>query len=133
MVSCNLPTDACDSSGAAELFQSVRCTKAITGLRIFLKEIGHAPSGPTIVYTDAKVLIDGTRCRRVSAESKWVSPRYAIIRHAEKVRCIFLIKHPTSENLADITTKPLTGALFDKFRSILLGIDAAATNQPSNP
>jgi len=49
------------------------------------------------------------------------------------VRCIFLIKHPTSENLADITTKPLTGALFEKFRSILLGINAAATDQPSNP
>ena len=43
MVSCNLHTNACDSSGAAELYQYVRCAKAITGLRIFLRQRGHAP------------------------------------------------------------------------------------------
>ena len=125
------PTNACDSSGAAELYQNVRCAKAIAGLRIFLRQIGRAPSGHTVVYTDARVLIDGTRCQRVSPESKWVSPRYAIIRHAEKVCCILLIKHPTPDNLADITTKPLTGALFDKFRYQLICLPSAAARPPA--
>jgi len=122
MASCNLPSTVCDSSGAAELFQSVRCTKAILGFCIFLRELGFPPDGPTSVFTDARVLIDGTRCRRVSTESKWVAPRYAMIRRAEKSSAITLIKHPTAENFADITTKPLTGAPFSKHRASILGI-----------
>ena len=121
MVSCNLPANACDSSGAAELCQSVRCTKAIIGIRYFLRELGFAPTGPTLVYTDARVLIDGTRCKRVSTESKWVAPKYAMIHYAEKCKAIFLQKFPTADNFADITTKPLTGAPFFRHRLSILG------------
>jgi len=66
---CTLPTTPCDASGAAELFQSVRCTKAILGFCIFLRELGQDPTGPTNVYTDDRVLVDGTNCKKVSAES----------------------------------------------------------------
>jgi hypothetical protein len=121
MVSCILPATVCNSSGAAELFQSIRCTKAILGFRIFLRGIGFPPESPIPVYTDARVLIDGTRCRRVSNESKWVAPRYAMIRRAEHSGAIHLIKYPTAENFADITTKPLTGASFSKHRASILG------------
>ena len=40
------------------------------GFRILLKELGFAPAGPTLVNSDARVLIDDTRCRKVSNESK---------------------------------------------------------------
>ena len=120
MVSCSLPTNACDSSGAAELYQSVRCSKAIRGFRIFLKELGFPPNEPTTMFTDARVLIDGTRCKRVSTESKWASPRYAMMRYAERHGGIFLVKAPTADNLADITKKPLTGATFYKHRAAIL-------------
>ena len=98
LVSCNLPPNACDSSGATELFQSVRCVKAITGIRTFLKELGFQQLHPTIVFTDARVLIDGTRCKRISFESKWVAPRMAMIRFAEKSKGIFLTKVPTGSD-----------------------------------
>jgi hypothetical protein len=121
MVSCNLPANACDFSGAAELCQSVQCTKAIIGLRYFLRGLGFAPTGPTSIYTDARVLIDGTRCKRISTELKWVAPKYAMIHFAEKCKAIFLIKYPTADNFADITTKPLTGAPFFRHRLSILG------------
>jgi hypothetical protein len=129
MVSCSLPTNACDSSGAAELYQSVRCAKAVRGIRIFLTELGFPNDSPTALFTDARVLIDGTRCKRVSSESKWVSPRYAMIRYAEQTRSIHINKVHTDENLADITTKPLTGAPFLRHRAAILGLitDAAHT------
>ena len=130
MVSCSLPTLACDSSGAAELFQSVRCTKAVLGFRIFLKELGFMQPESTLIYTDAKVLIDGTRCRKVSNESKWVSPRYAMIRYAETSNAIRLIKFPTEDNFADITTKPLTGAPFEKHRAAILGLPKPQPRAP---
>jgi hypothetical protein len=120
LVSCNLPSTACDSSGAAELFQSVRCVKAITGIRSFLKELGFRQHRPTLVFTDARVLIDGTRCKRISFESKWVAPCMAMIRYAEKSKGIFLTKVPTAENLADIITKPLVGDAFIKHRAAIL-------------
>ena len=111
------PLTASDSFGAAELFQSVRCVKAITGIRSFLKELGFSP---TVVFTDARVLIDGTRYKRISFESKWVAPCMVMIRFAEKSKGIFLTKVPTAENLADIIAKPLIGETFIKHRAAIL-------------
>jgi hypothetical protein len=65
----------------AELHQAVRAMKAVMGYRILLKELGFAPTGATPINTDARVLINGTRCK-VSSESKWMSVRYAMTRRA---------------------------------------------------
>jgi hypothetical protein len=73
-----------------------------------LTELGFPNDSPTALFTDARVLIDGTRCKRVSSESKWVSPRNAMLIYAEKSRSILITKVSTGDNLADITTKPLT-------------------------
>ena len=50
-----------------------------------------------------------------------------MIRYAEQTRSIHINKVHTDENLADITTKPLTGAPFLRHRAAILGLitDAA--------
>ncbi len=44
-----------------------------------------------------------------------------MIHYAEKCKDIFLIKYPTADNFADITTKPLTGGAFFRHRLSILG------------
>ena len=95
------------------------------GFRILLKELGFAPSSSTVIHTDARVLIDGTRCRKVSNESKWMSVRYAMARRAEEINAIFLVKCPTESNMSDILTKPLTGQPFARHRCAILGLGSA--------
>ena len=97
------------------------------GFRILLKELGFAPSSSTAVHTDARVLIDGTRCRKVSNESKWMSVRYAMARRAEEVQAILLTKCPTACNMSEILTKPLTGDTFIRHRSGILGLSSATS------
>ena len=45
-----------------------------------------------------------------------------MIRHAETTGGIFLMKLPTADNFADITTKPLTSGTFEKHRTAILGL-----------
>ena len=70
------------STGAAELEQLARATKAVIGFRIFFRELmqSHLVLGPTPIFTDAQAVLDGTHCRRVSRESKWVCINLALIR-----------------------------------------------------
>ena len=59
------------------------CPQASLGVRILLREFGVPPTGPTVVYTDAKVAVDAALSERASQEAKWVAPRYAMIRRAQ--------------------------------------------------
>jgi hypothetical protein len=119
---CSLPNTVTEATGASELHQAVRAMKAVMGYRILLKELGFAPTGATPINTDARVLIDGTRCRKVSNESKWMSVRYAMTRRAEEVNAIHFQKFPTALDFSDIVTKPLTGQLFRRLRAAVLGL-----------
>jgi hypothetical protein len=74
------------------------------------------------------VLIDGTHCRKVSNESKWVSTRYAMVRRAEELQAIRLMKCSTELNFSDILTKALTGASFFRHRAAILGLAAATSD-----
>jgi hypothetical protein len=121
---CAAPASVAEATGVSELHQIVRAAKAVIGVRIFLRELRLPPLHPTPIYTDAKVVMDGSRCRRVSRESKWVATRYAMVRKAEADGAIVLVKHPTEELDADILTKPLTGAKFVLARARVMCLDA---------
>ena len=71
-----------DSSGAAEVLQASRAAKDVVGMRILYKELGATQATPLPLRTDAKVLVDGARCQRVSQESKRVAARYIMVREA---------------------------------------------------
>ena len=87
-------------------------------------------AGPTPVYTDARVVIDGTHCRRVSREAKSVCVLYAIVRQAEIDGVIEMRKCDTADNIADIFTKPLTGVLFARAEDSIMGIPTATVAPP---
>ena len=80
----SLPSNTTGASGHSELTQIARATTAVIGMRIYLRELGqgHLVAKPTEVHTDAQVVLDGTRCRRVSYASKWICTRYAMVRQA---------------------------------------------------
>ncbi len=101
----------------------MRCTQAILGLRIFMRELNvpQFVAAPTPMYTDSQVVLDGTECRRVSRESKWLSVRYAMVRTARDDGAIDPTKCPSDENDADCFTKPLCGPSFDRAQSRIMG------------
>jgi hypothetical protein len=129
--SSQLPRKAMSSTGGSELEQVVRAIKATIGLRIFFKELQqpHLVLGPTPVNTDASVVVDGTNCRRVSREMKWVCLNYAIVRQATGDGCITIVKCATEDNAADGLTKPLTGKAFTRSRRTLQGLPPATDDQ----
>ena len=104
---------------AAELFQASRAVKDVIGMRLLYRELGATQTAPTPLRTDAKVLVDGARCQKVSQESKWVATRYAMVREAQEDGSLVLVQWPTAENAADLFTKPLMGdpALRDRPRA----------------
>ena len=111
-----------DASGAAELFQASRAVKGVIGMRLLYRELGATQTAPTPLRTDAKVLVDGARCQKVSQESKWVATRYAMVREAQEDGSLVLVQWPTAENAAGLFTKPLTGEAFTRHRAIVLGL-----------
>ncbi len=92
-------------------------------MRIYLRELGqgHLVEESTQVHTDAQVVLDGTRCRRVSHASKWMCTRYAMVRQAEENGTAVPTKCALELNDADIFTKPLTGASFARAQASTMG------------
>jgi hypothetical protein len=87
-----------------------------------MRELNVAPTGPTPLRTDAQVVVDAAKSLRVSPESKWVAPRYAMVRKAVSDGAVTIEKVDTRDNCADIFTKPLPYLTFTKFRKMLLGM-----------
>ena len=122
LVFCSAPPNAAESSGVVELHQTVLAVKSILGARIFLRELHMAPVGPTPLHTDAKVVVDAVKNKRVSSEAKWVAPRYAMVRKAVDDGAVEIKKVDTRVNRADIFTKPLVGPIFVQHRAAVLGL-----------
>jgi hypothetical protein len=55
-------------------------------------------SRPTVVHTDAKVLVDAALSKRVSQEAICVAPRYAMIRRAKVDGAVEFVQTPSAEN-----------------------------------
>ena len=102
--------------------------KYIVGLRTIQRDLAVVvgPTVPTVLFTDAqacdKALIDGTGCERLQKSSRWMASRYAMIRWGLRCGTIDLQKVPAAHNCADIVTKCLTGAAFEKHRATILEV-----------
>ena len=68
-----------------------------------------------------QILLGGSNCEKLAKSSRWLSARYAMIRHGKAHGTIAPTKVSGADNLADIVTKALTGAQFEKLRGVLLG------------
>ena len=121
---CRAQAMATDSPGAQELLMATLAYRWKLSLRMLLVdlEIGAELVDPTIVWTDSQILLDGTQCERLGKSSRWLAARYAMIRFGIQCGAIVARKRDGDDNVADIVTKPLTGAAFAKHRATILGL-----------
>ena len=100
------------------------CYKYVLALRMLLLDLRlHAdPMGPTPLYTDSQILLDGSQFEKLAKSRRWLATRYAMIRHGRACGLIDPIKVKSEDNVADIVTKPLTGETFERQRATILGL-----------
>ena len=120
--SSSAPASPSESSTAGELHQAVRCIKAVTGLRVYLRELNMAPARPTATYSDFQVMLDVTSCARISKEPMWICTRLAMARHYKASEAGEFLHIPGLENPADMLTKPLPAPQFAVHRAHALGL-----------
>ena len=125
---CEAPADTDDSSAGAELKMIVRAVKYAIAARTLQRDLdlGIGPSKPTVIYTDAEAVINGTGAERMTKSSRWLATRYALLRWVDFCRIARTAKVGTAFNCGDIMTKCLTGPLFFRHRARVLGMAAAA-------
>ena len=97
--------------------------KFTLAMRMLLYDIGvGAPRvDPTPFYTDSQIILGGSECERLVKSSRWLAARYAMMRYGKASGAIMPTKIKGEDNVADIVTKPLVGATFERHRSTILG------------
>ena len=88
-------------------------------------DCGVGPIHPTPIFSDSKTVIDGTDCARLIRSFRWLAAKYAMMRWGLAYGTITLDKVAAMFNIADITTKPLTGQRFFDFSACILGLPTA--------
>ena len=109
------------SSTEAELVGLSDALSEILWTREFVLHQG-VKVGPAIVYQDNKSTIClVNKGRSMSERTRYVKVRYFFITHYIKAKEIEVQYLPTGDMVSDMMTKPLHGALFDKFRRMYTG------------
>jgi hypothetical protein len=121
-----LPPEPADSTGFAELHMCTRALKVAVAVRMLQRDLrlGVAPTGPTVMHTDAKAVLDGTGCERMNLLSRWMSVRLALMRWGVSTGEIIPVKRASAAMVSDILTKPLVGTDFAAARARILGLPA---------
>ena len=84
--------------------------------------MGVAPITATTIYTDAKAVTDGPHLERFRRSTRFLAAKYAMLRWGIACRAITLERVPATHQIADIMTKPITGAEFHALRARVLGL-----------
>ena len=93
--------------------------KEAVWLRMLLHAVGHKQSVATVIHCDNQGALILTADPSFHSHAKHIDVQYHFSReHVESGELLFTYVH-TSENLADIFTKPLPEPLFTKFRRML--------------
>ena len=84
------------------------CYKYVVALRMLLldMDIKGEPMGPTPMFTDSQILLDGTNCEKLAKASRWLCTRYAMIRHGTACGVVQPTKIPAADNIADWKNSP---------------------------
>ena len=121
------PEKATDSSGGAELVVTTIALKYTLGLLMLFADLrlGGVPiaAPPAVPFRiDASAVIDGVNAERITKETRWMASRKAMLRSALSRGVITIHKAAAEDNVADILTKSLTGAAFERHRATILGL-----------
>jgi len=100
------------SSGEAEFFGAMLAAKEGLFMRDLLADVGHAPQGPTIIYTDSKCCIDLSVDAVAFKKTKHIMRAAHFLRDLV-MRRVYTLRHVRgTQNPADVMTKPLPRGTF---------------------
>jgi hypothetical protein len=111
-----------DSTAAAELTEMYLCSCDVEGLRQLMSEIGLHQEQPTIIYQDNTAAIQIAMNRGILAKkTRAMSMRTLSVRNkVEDKKCVPIYLN-TLDMIADIGTKALDAATFERLRDLLTG------------
>ena len=122
------------SSTEAELVSVDDCMPAICWTRYFLQAQGYAVN-ENIVYQDNKsaILLETNGKASSSKRTKHINVRYFFVTDRIAKQELKVEWCPTGDMIADFMTKPLQGALFRRFRDMIMGVHTldSMTTSPS--
>ena len=110
------------SSCEAETVACVEALRTALALRILFIELSLPQPGASTVKVDNQALQLNANSEKYSSRSKHFSLRTETIREYTRLGRIRLDKVHTSENLADLFTKPLDEATFIRLRDQIMGL-----------
>lgn len=87
-------------------------------LHRLLSQIADVRAGPVVIYIDNKSAIDLARNPVFHGRSKHIDVRYHFIRECVE-KGLIIIKHVSTEQRADVLTKPMSLVKFEKMRDLL--------------
>ena len=108
------------SSCEAEYVAVCAAVCEIKYLRNMLRELGYAQQQPTLIWEDnrAAILVSEQACSS-AGRCKHVDIKYKFVARAIRDGEVILRYTPSSQNVADILTKPLTQAVFDRLKLLV--------------
>lgn len=110
------------STRDAEIIAAVHCLKHVLGFQILMDELGERRDGATDIHIDNAACTDGVANDRIRADSRWQAIRLAFVREKVKMRLVRLLHISGVDNPADIGTKVLGPADFDRHAKVTLGL-----------
>ena len=109
------------SSTESELVGISDSLSQILWTREYMLEAGIS-MGPAILYQDnMSTIFLANKGRSTSERTRHIKIRYFFIHHYIDTKEIVIVHMPTADMIADIMTKPLHGALFEKLCAVLSG------------
>ena len=108
------------SSTEAEYYAASACAAAIIAFRLFLGDLGAEPFMPTPVFIDNSACVDLARDFKSCKRAKHIDRRVNFLTDYQEAGHIETMPIGTSENTADVFTKPLAKTGFKKHAATLM-------------
>ncbi len=109
------------SSAEAEYMAASPC-REVVWVRAILKGLGFDQRQPTPIYEDNSACIQMSRNPVQHNKTKHIDLHYHFVRERAEIGQVKLVWVPTGEMIADLLTKALPPALFEKLRDMLVAV-----------
>jgi len=113
------------SSAEAEYISQAEATREISYMRRLLEHIGSTQSSATILYSDSQAAIAIATQDKNNERRKHIDVKHHFIREAVQSGIIQLKWIPTADQPADLFTKPLPVAAFQRHRQLVMNLNSA--------
>ena len=108
------------SSTEAELVGVDDCMSQIIWTRYFMKEQGYDVENKLYQDNQSAIKLEENGRRSSGKRTRHINIRYFFVKDRIEKKELFINYCPTEDMITDYFTKPLQGALFQKFRKMIL-------------